>query len=91
MEIIYLSLHCHHQRDSCIKIGSDESHFNVSLIVMGKVTRQCPRATTFEGSKVVLLKICPLFFPAIIIIKGASSEHFDCLDLLIVGSKDIGC
>ena len=27
----YLSLHCHHQNDSCIKMGSDESHFNVSL------------------------------------------------------------
>ena len=32
-EIIYIvSLHCHHQNDSCIKMGSDESHFNVSLI-----------------------------------------------------------
>ena len=30
-EMIYLSLHCHHQNDSCIKMGSDdESHFNVS-------------------------------------------------------------
>ena len=29
---IYLSLHCHHQNDSCIKMGSDESRFNVSLI-----------------------------------------------------------
>ena len=29
-EIIYLSLHCHHQIDFCIKVGSDESHFNVS-------------------------------------------------------------
>ena len=29
-EIIYLSLHCHHQSDFCIKMGSDESHFNVS-------------------------------------------------------------
>ena len=28
-EIIYLSLHCHHQNDTCIKMGSDESHFNV--------------------------------------------------------------
>ena len=28
-EIIYLSLHGHHQNDSCIKMGSDESHFNV--------------------------------------------------------------
>ena len=30
-DIIYLSLHCHHQNDSCIKMGSDESHFNVSV------------------------------------------------------------
>ena len=28
-EIIYLSLHCHHQNDTCIKMGRDESHFNV--------------------------------------------------------------
>ena len=31
--VIYLLLHCHHQNDSCIKMGSNESHFNVSLIV----------------------------------------------------------
>ena len=30
-EIIYLSLHCHHHNDSCIKMGTDESHFNVSV------------------------------------------------------------
>ena len=30
-EIVYLSLHCHHQNDFCIKMGSDESHFNVSV------------------------------------------------------------
>ena len=47
-EIIYLSLQCHHQNDSCIKMGSDESHFNVSLIVRDRVTRQCPQTTTFE-------------------------------------------
>ena len=47
-EIIYLSLHCHHQNDLCIKMGSDESHFNVSLIVRNKVTRQCPQTTIFE-------------------------------------------
>ena len=35
-EIIYLSLHCHHQNDSCIKMGSDESHFNVSVGSDGK-------------------------------------------------------
>ena len=26
-----LSLHCHHQNDSCIKMGSNESHFSVSV------------------------------------------------------------
>ena len=31
-----------------IKMGSDESHFNVSLIVRDKVTRQCPETTIFE-------------------------------------------
>ena len=36
-EIIYLLLHCHHQNDSCINRGSDESHFYVSLIVRDKV------------------------------------------------------
>ena len=39
---------CHHRNDSCIKMGSDESHFNVSLIVRDKVTRQCPQTTTFD-------------------------------------------
>ena len=47
-KIIYPSLHCHHQNDSCIKMGSDESHFNVSLIVKDKVTRRCPQTTTFK-------------------------------------------
>ena len=31
--------------DSCIKMGSDESHFHVSLIVRSKVTRHCPQTT----------------------------------------------
>ena len=39
-EIIYPSLHCHHQNDSCIKMGSDKSHFNVPLIVRDKVSFQ---------------------------------------------------
>ena len=41
-EIKYLSLNWLHQNDSCIKVGSDKSYFNVSLIVRDKVTRQCP-------------------------------------------------
>ena len=47
-EIINLSLHCHYQNDFCVKVGSDESHFNVSLIMRDKVTRQCPQTTTSE-------------------------------------------
>ena len=50
-KIIYLSLHCHHQNDSCIKVGSDESHFDVSLIVRDRITRQCPQITTFLKRK----------------------------------------
>ena len=42
-EIIYLSLHCHHQNDTRNKMGSDERHFNVSLTVRDKVARQCPQ------------------------------------------------
>ena len=50
-ESIYLSLHCYHQNDSCIKMGSDESHFNVLLIVKDKVTRPSPQTTTFLKRK----------------------------------------
>ena len=35
-------------RMTCIIMGSDESRFNVLLIVRDKVTRQCPQTTTFE-------------------------------------------
>ena len=30
-DIIHLSLRCHHQNDFRIKMGSNESHFNVSV------------------------------------------------------------
>ena len=36
------------KQHSCIKMGSDESHFSVSLTVRDKVTRQCPQTTTVE-------------------------------------------
>ena len=45
-----LTLHCHHQNCSCIKMGSSERHFNVSLIVMGAVKDKCPQTRTFEES-----------------------------------------
>ena len=46
--IIYLSLHCHHQNDFCTKMGSDESHFNVSGGSDGQSHKTMPTATTFE-------------------------------------------
>ena len=53
--MIYLSLHCHHQKDSCIKMGSDESHFNVSLIAMDKpqdsVHKQLLKCQTLKGER----------------------------------------
>ena len=59
-EIIYLSLHCHHQNDSCIKMGSDESHFNVSLIVRDKVTSDnCPK-TDVSDSLDAVTELVPL-------------------------------
>ena len=30
-DYIYLSLYCHDQNDCCIKMGSDDSHFNDSI------------------------------------------------------------
>ena len=36
---ICIPLHCHHQNDTYIKVGNDESHFNASLLVRNKFTR----------------------------------------------------
>ena len=41
----YPSLRYLHHNDFCIKMGSDDSRFSVSLIVRDKVTRQCPQTT----------------------------------------------
>ena len=42
--IMYLSLPCHRENDSCIQDGQRyESHFYVLLIVKDKVTRRCTR------------------------------------------------
>ena len=30
-DYIPIAIHCHHQNDSCIKMGSHENHFNVSV------------------------------------------------------------
>ena len=35
-EIIYLLLHCQHQNDSCMKMGSDESNFKCFINCEGQ-------------------------------------------------------
>ena len=47
---LYLSLHCHHQNDSCIKMAGDKSHSNVSLIITArdKVTRASTNYNFFD-------------------------------------------
>ena len=47
-DYVYLSLHCHNQNDSCIRMGGDENHFNVSLVVRDKVTKQSTNHNLFE-------------------------------------------
>ena len=47
---VYLTLHCYHQNDFCIKIGIYDSYFNVSFIVRGKITR-CPQIKTISEEK----------------------------------------
>ena len=47
----YLSLHCRLQNDAYIKTGSDESHYNVSLIMKDRVTRQYPHRPQFLKGK----------------------------------------
>ena len=48
-EIIYLSLRgCHLQNDFCIKMGSDESHFNVSVGSDGQSQDSVHTTTTFS-------------------------------------------
>ena len=71
-EIIYLSLHCHHQNDSCIQMGSDESHFNV----MDKFTRQCPQTTTFLKRKESRSGIEPRSFRLLALPLGQTGSLF---------------
>ena len=57
------TVHCRHQNDFCIKIGSDESHFNVLLSVRDTVSRWCPQTTAFkEGGQP---KACTVFLTVI--------------------------
>ena len=48
-ESIHVRLHCCcRQNYLSIKMGSDQSRFNILLIVRYKVTKQCPLTSTVE-------------------------------------------
>ena len=82
MEIIFLSLHCHHQNDSCIKVGGDESNFNVSLIVKDKVTRRHPQTTTFlkkRRAEVELSQGHSAYQPNALLLGQTSSQIDTCI------------
>ena len=61
------TFNCHHKNNSCIKMGSGESHLNGSLTVSYRVTIQCPQITIFEEkgepkrnrTKVLLTSLTP--------------------------------
>ena len=50
-EMICLWLHCHHQNNSWITMGSDESHFKVSLIVRDKPQDRVHRPQPFRTER----------------------------------------
>ena len=53
----------HHQNDSCIKMGSDESRFNFSVGSDGQSHKiQCQQTTTFLKRKESISGIEPRFF-----------------------------
>ena len=84
-EIIYISLHCHDQNDSCIKMGSNKSHFNDPLNMRDKVTRQHPQTTTFlkrreSQSRIELRSFClPLGQTGSLQLSGQERERLCCL------------
>ena len=45
-EIIYLSLHCHHQNDSCIQMGSDTKHNVKQQILFKQLHAFCNRRSS---------------------------------------------
>ena len=87
-------------RMTCINMGSDESHFNVSLTVRDKVTS--PQTTTFEEKrepKRYRTEVLPLCFTArpnrlsevggwlgigSLDIVPVSASHADCAKFLVV-------
>ena len=99
-EIICLSLHCHHQNDSCIKMGGDESHFNVWLIVRDKVTRHCPQTTPLAvkwepkqtRTKILLLtSLTPYARPNRLPCTCSEHHHYIRASMMQLTRTNLGC
>ena len=48
-DYIPIAIHCHLQNDSCIKMGSDVSHFNVSVGSDGQSHKTVSEAVSNRG------------------------------------------
>ena len=78
-ESIYLSLHCNHQNDSGIKVGSDESHFNVSVGSDGqshKTVSTNHNLSEEKGEpKWYRTEVLPLYQPNALLLGQTGSQH----------------
>ena len=55
---IPIAIHCHHQNDSCIKMGSDKSHLNVLLIISEMLTWLTIMEREGEGNHIPIAIHC---------------------------------
>ena len=85
-----LCLYCHDQSDSCIKMDSSESHCNVPLIVMDKVTWQFSQTTAFEereGSRNRIEPVLLLTSPMLYCKAKLALSHYSILPITVPYSK----
>ena len=59
-DYIPIAIHCHHQNDSCIKMGSDVSHFNVSVGSDGQSHKTVSEAVSNRGPSAYQPNALPL-------------------------------
>ena len=48
---VHGGLHCHHQNDLCIQMGSDEKRFNASLTMSGQSQKTGVQTSPFLNGK----------------------------------------
>ena len=58
-EIIYPSLRYHHQNDSRVKMGSDENHFNISVVTNHKLFEEKGEPKRYRTEVLPLTSLTP--------------------------------